>query len=121
MLVAGLPLAPTTGLAERNTPQAMRCCLAQWGFVPPTGVPTKATLPELLLTSVSARDSSSHRLSWQPAHPRLGQPAQAADGSSPEPRFHIMSADHDKGGHYRITADYRYASNPLCGEAWANR
>ena len=32
MLVAGLPLAPTTGLAERNTPQAMRCCQIQWGF-----------------------------------------------------------------------------------------
>jgi hypothetical protein len=72
---------------ERNTAQAMRCCQARWGFAPPTGAPTRATLPKLRLTSVSALDSSSHRLSPQPAHFRLGQPAQVAHGSSPEPWF----------------------------------
>jgi hypothetical protein len=90
MPVVDLQLAPTTGPAERNTAQAMRCCQARMGIRPlPDGVPTRATLPELRLTSVSARDSFSHRLSPQPAHPQLGQPAQAVHGSSPEPRFHI--------------------------------
>jgi len=72
MPVVDLQLAPTTGPAEWNTAQAMRCCQARWGFTPPpTRVPTKATLPELRLMSVSTRDSSSHRLSPQLAHPRL--------------------------------------------------
>src|SRR6185503_11112358 len=74
---------------ERNTAQAMRCCQARWGFAPRRGAPTSTTLPKLRLTSVSVLDSSSHRLSPQPAHFRLGQPAQVAHGSSPEPRFHI--------------------------------
>ena len=89
MPVVDLQLAPTTGPAERNIAQAMRCCQARVGIRPLDGVPTRATLPELRLTSVSARDSSSHRLSPQPAHPQLGPPAQAVHRSSPEPRFHI--------------------------------
>jgi len=37
MPVVDLQLAPTTGPAERNTAQAMRCFQARWGFAPPTG------------------------------------------------------------------------------------
>ena len=55
---------------------------------PPTGVLTRAILPELRLTSVSERDSSSHRLGPQPAHSRLVQSVQVVHGLSPEPRFH---------------------------------
>jgi len=39
------------------------------GIRPPDGVPTRATLPELRLTSLSAWDSSSRRLSPQPTRP----------------------------------------------------
>ena len=69
MPVVNLHLAPTTEPAERNTAQAIWCCQALWGFAPPDGVPTRATLPELRLTSLSAWDSSSHRLSPQPSRP----------------------------------------------------
>ena len=37
MPVVDLQLAPTTGPAERNTAQTMRCCQARWGFGPRRG------------------------------------------------------------------------------------
>ncbi|HXT65324.1 MAG TPA: hypothetical protein VN657_00940 [Nitrospiraceae bacterium] len=88
MPVADLQLAPTTG--RRTEHRAGHAVLpGPMGIRPPRGAPTSTTLPKLRLTSVSVLDSSSHRLSPQPAHFRLGQPAQVAHGSSPEPRFHI--------------------------------
>ena len=61
MPVANLHLAPTTGPAGRNTRAGHVVLPGPMGIRPPDGVPTRATLPELRLTSLSAWDSSSHR------------------------------------------------------------
>ena len=55
------------------------------GTRPPGGAPIRATKPELPLASASARNLSSHRLSWQPAYRRIRLPDQAARESSREP------------------------------------
>ena len=91
MPVVDLQLEPTTDTAEQNTVQAMRRCHAQWVFAPRRGSVDKGytarTSSDVWVSTgfVFTSPESAAR------HPRLGQPAQAAQGSSPEPRFYIKA------------------------------
>jgi len=89
MPVVDLQLVPTTGPAERNPVQAMRCCQARMGIRSPRrGADKGYTAGTSVDVSVSTGFVFTSPESAASA-PRLGQPAQAAHGSSPEPRFHI--------------------------------